>query len=112
LGQLHDRAQLIHCELVPLEREQKPAPRRIGEGCHLPEQGGRRQTFHPFIRIEGYKDCGQKSSVFRCGFGVYFPFMIRQGVALERRDHRVCAAANQSVILGELRTIHFRLCSL
>ena len=63
LGQLKDRLQLVHAELVPLEGEQKPAPRRVGEGSHLPEKGGGGQMLNPFIRIKGYSKTGEKSRV-------------------------------------------------
>jgi hypothetical protein len=66
LGQLHDRAKLVDGELVPFESEKKPAPRRVGEGGHLPEKGGRLQSVNPFIRIEGYNGAPRKSSVWTC----------------------------------------------
>jgi len=67
LRELENRPQLVHGELVPFEGEQEPAPRGIREGCHLPEKGDRRQTLHPFIRIEGYYESADKSSVFLAG---------------------------------------------
>src|SRR4051812_43888191 len=54
LGQLEDRAELVDGQLVALEGEEQPAPRWVGEGCHLPEQGGGGQSINPFIRIKGY----------------------------------------------------------
>jgi len=65
LGKLHDGAKLVDRELVALEGEQEPAPRRVGEGGHLPEEGGRLQSINPFIRIEGYMIVAVKSSVWR-----------------------------------------------
>jgi hypothetical protein len=62
LGQLNDRSQLVHAELIPLEGEQEPAPRRVGEGGHLPEEGGGGQRINPFIRIKGYSKRPGKSS--------------------------------------------------
>jgi hypothetical protein len=62
LGQLKDRSQLIDAQLVPLEGEQEPAPRRVGEGGHLPEEGGGGQMVNPFIRIKGYSKWAGKSS--------------------------------------------------
>src|SRR5258707_5972739 len=67
LGELEDRPELVDAELVPLEGEQEPAPRRVGEGCHLPEEGGGGQMLNPFIRIKGYTRMNWKS---RSGGGV------------------------------------------
>jgi len=77
LRELENRPQLVHRELVSLEGEQEPAPRGIREGCHLAEKGRRCQTFHPFIRIEGYYESAQKSSVSVPEFPLYLPLMIR-----------------------------------
>jgi hypothetical protein len=51
LRELEDGPQLVYSQLIALERKQKPAPRGISKGGHLPKKGGRGQTFHPFIRI-------------------------------------------------------------
>jgi hypothetical protein len=63
LRELENGLQLIDGELVSLESEQEPAPRGIRECRHLPEEGERSQTFHPFIRIKGYSKAAPKSSV-------------------------------------------------
>jgi hypothetical protein len=62
LRELKDRSQLIDGELVPLEGEQQPAPRWVGEGGHLSEEGRRGQTINPFIRIKGYNRRARKST--------------------------------------------------
>src|SRR5882762_9162179 len=67
LWKLKHRPQLVHAQLVPLEGEQKPAPRRVGEGRHLAKKGRGRQMINPFIRIKGYnKTIGKSSSVQAC----------------------------------------------
>jgi hypothetical protein len=62
LWQLKDRPELVDTELIPLEGEQEPAPRRVGEGCHLPKEGGGGQMLNPFIRIKGYNNGGRNAS--------------------------------------------------
>ena len=54
LRQLENGPQLIHGQLIPLEGEQQPAPRRIGEGGHLAKNSRRGHRLNPFIRIKGY----------------------------------------------------------
>src|ERR1700730_12411563 len=62
LGKLQNGPKLVHAHLVPLQGEQKPAPRRVGEGRHLPKKGWGGQMLNPFIRIKGYKLSVEKSS--------------------------------------------------
>src|SRR5712691_3172721 len=62
LWELQDRPQLVDAQLIPLEGEQKPAPRRVGEGCHLAKKGRGGQRLNPFIRIKGYNRPPIKSS--------------------------------------------------
>ena len=52
------RVQSLHDRL---QGDQKPAPRRIGEGGHLSEEGWCAHILHPFIRIKGYTIWRRKS---------------------------------------------------
>jgi exodeoxyribonuclease VII small subunit len=67
LGKLKDGPQLIDGELITLESEQEPAPRRVGESGHLTEKGYRGQSINPFIRIEGYNRPTVLSTVVSTG---------------------------------------------
>ena len=50
LRQLQHGAQLRHRQLVPLEQEQHPAPRRVGQRGQVVEDC----SFHPYIRMKCY----------------------------------------------------------
>ena len=64
LRQLQDAAQLGHGQLVPLEQQQHPAARRVGQRGQVVEDGGRRV---PFIRISGLKDTYRTPSQGQAG---------------------------------------------
>jgi hypothetical protein len=83
LGELQDRTQLIDTELIPLEGEQEPAPRRVGEGGHLPEKGWGGQVLNPFIRIKGYSNLGWKSRSDRIDPVGVLPTSLLTGIFLE-----------------------------
>src|SRR6266478_138865 len=80
LGKLEDRPELVHAQLVPLEGEQKSAPRRVSEGCHLAKKRRGGQMLNPFIRIEGYIMLDRKSSSVSPATSSYLPSMISSPV--------------------------------
>jgi hypothetical protein len=49
---LKDGSELVDRQLISLEGDKEPAPRWVGEGCHLTEKGWRAHMVNPFIRIK------------------------------------------------------------